>query len=360
MFDFIKRLFGAAKPESARDKEPEDPEQKRAWVAAQQKRLREYFAAEALFGDDTEVRPAWVLAPHVVVWAIPGGWAIGGTVPFDYAVDQNDVLRSPRDAARHFGRKLRERSRLLRNSRGSEGEAEALARQAEAVLTSVRDDTGWPDEFPMDESTLAPGPTAWQRADRLLAGKLLKTDGDPDLAATLRIVHRKETAPGGPFFGIYFYLDVTNPTPELFDALAGKIADIEKQFAPLVAHRVQYALVFFGINFGQPQREMEAYRQADEMRARHPELSRRIDDYSTRNADLLPVHFVDDTDTPWTAHPCMVRDPNKPYSSEAKYFDCRDQPFHKSMAESPAACTRLITRSIDPEVIAEARRAFGR
>lgn len=359
MFDFIKRLFGGAKPAPVRDTEPEDPERERAWVAGQQERLREFFAAEALFGDDIEVRPAWALAPHVVVWAIPGGWAIGGTVPFDHAVDQNDVLRSPRDAARHFGRKLRDRSRRLRNSRGSEGEAEALARQAEAVLTSVRDDTGWPSEFPLDEVTLAPGPTAWQRADRLLAGKLFKTDGDPDLAPALRIVHRKETAPGGPFFGVYFYLDATDPTPELFDALAGKLADIEQQFAPLVAHRVQYALVFLGINFGSPL-ELEACRQADEMRARHPELSRRIDDYSTRDSDLLPVHLVDDTGTPWTAHPCVVRDPNKPYTAEAKYFDCRDQPFHKSMAGSPAACTRLIARSIDPDVIAEARRAFGR
>ena len=77
----------------------------------------------------------------------------------------------------------------------SEAQSELLARKADAILTSVRLDTGWPAEFQLDEATLAPGPTAWQRADRLLAGKLFKTEGDPDLAPALRILHRKMEAP---------------------------------------------------------------------------------------------------------------------------------------------------------------------
>lgn len=367
MFDFIKRLFGGsggggakepARPKPERDRGREAPARDAAWVAAQQKRLREHFAAEALFDEGAEIRPAWVLAPHVVVWTIPGGWAISGAVPFDHTVDQNDVLRSPRDAARHFGRKLRERARLIGQSKGSGHEADTLARQAEAVLTSVKDDTGWPDEFPLDEATLAPGPTAWQRADRLLAGTAFKPERDPALAPHLRIVVRREAAPGGTFYGVFLYLDASVSTPELFDGVARKLQEIEAQFAPLVAHRVRYALVLFGINFGNPKQEIEAFRQADRMRQRHPELSRRLDDYSTRDADMLPIHVVDDTDQPWTAHPCVVRDPSKPYKAEEEYFNCRDQEFHKSMETSPDVGLRLIARSIDPDVVAEARKLF--
>ncbi|HEY1191317.1 MAG TPA: DUF4826 family protein [Gemmata sp.] len=368
MFDFLKRLFGGsggapngtAKPIHARDGEPENSARREEWVATQQKRLREYFVAEALFAADIEIRPAWVLYPDVAVWAIPGGWAISGAVSFDYVVDQNDILRSPRDAARHFGRKLRTHARQLRTNSGSSGTgAEALTRQAEAILAAVRDDTGWPEDFPLDEATLAPGPTAWQRADRLLAGKLFKTETDPELAPVLRIVYRKLAAPGGPFFGLYFFLDASNPTPQLFDRIAHRLQEIETQFAPLVGHRVQYALVFFGINFGMRALELEACRQADLMRGRHPALSHSIDNYSARDAGVLPVHFVDDTGTPWTAHPCVVRDPNKPYTAEAEHFNCRDQPLHKSMEESPDVGLRLIAKSIAPDVIAEARRAFA-
>ncbi len=135
--------------------------------------------------------------------------------------------------------------------------------------------------------------------------------------------------------------------------------EVETQFAPLVGHRVQYALVFFGITFGMPDQEMEAERQADKMRERHPELSQKIDAYGAGNADLLPIHFVDDGDVPFTAHPCMVRDPNKPYTAEAKHFDCRDQPFHKSMEESPDVALRLIAGSIAVDVVKEARKAFA-
>ena len=354
-------MFGGSAPKPAEDGEEneyDDPARKREWVAAQKKRLREHFVAEAIFAEGADLRPAWVLAPHVVVWAVPGGWAISGMVSIDHVVGQNDVLRSPRDAARYFGRNLRERSRRLQASKGQGDESESLARKAEAILTSVRLDTGWPNEFPLDEATLAPGPTAWQRADRLLAGPLFKAEKDPDLAPALRVLHRKLEAPGGPFYGVYFYLDVSNPTPQLFDALARKMLAVETQFAPLVAHRVQYALVFLGINFGMPKQEIEACRQSDKMRDRHPDLSRKIDGYSTADADVLPVHFVDSTDTPFTAHPCAVRDPNKPYTAEAKYFNCRDQAFHKSLESSPDVGLRLIAGSIDADVIAEARAAF--
>ena len=355
MFDFVKRWFGGSAKEGAAATEYADPAQKRAWVATEKTRLREYFNGQSMFGENAELRPAWAVPPHVIVWAVPNGWAISGGVPFDHVVDQNDVIRSPRDAARFFGRRLRDHAR---KSKGAD--ADALLRKAEAVLTAARLDTGWPDDFPLDEATLAPGPTAWQRAERSLRGPLFKPDTAPPLASALRILHREEEAPGGPFHGLYFCLDVSAPTPELFDALANKLLAVETQFAPLVAHRVQYVLVFFGVNHGMPDQEIEACRLADKMRERHPELSRRIDDYGPAGENLLPVHFVDDGDVPFTAHPCAVRDPAKPYAAEKTYFNCREQPFHQTMEASADPALRLIAGSIAPDVVKEARKAFAR
>ena len=48
------------------------------------------------------------------------------------------------------------------------------------------------------------------------------------------------------------------------------------------------------------------------------------------------------------------------YTAEAKYFNCRDQPFHKSMETSPDVVLRMIAASINPDVVAEARKAFGK
>ncbi|MBY0458563.1 MAG: hypothetical protein K2V38_14580, partial [Gemmataceae bacterium] len=212
--------------------------------------------------------------------------------------------------------------------------------------------------FPADEATLAPGPTAWQRAERLLKGPLFRPEADPDLAPVLRVVVRKVDAPCGPFFGVYPYLDASRPTPGLFDLFARRLLDIETQFAPLVAHRVQYAPVFLGINFGTPDLELEAARQSDQMRARHPDLSRRLDDYSTRDADPVPIHYVDRNDQPFTAHACLPPEPGKKYNAEEKYFDCRGHEFHKSMEKSDDVGLRLVAGSIAPDVIAEARKAF--
>ena len=96
-----------------------------------------------------------------------------------------------------------------------------------------------------------------------------------------------------------------------------------------------------------------------QMRARNPEMSRRIDEYGLKGSDLIPIHLVDNTDQPFTAHPCLIREPDNPYTAEAEYFNCRDQEFHKEMESSSVVAMRLIAASIDPDVVAEARRAFA-
>jgi hypothetical protein len=288
------------------------------------------------------------------VWALEGGWALSGDPPMQYVLG-NDALGSPRDAARYFVRRFRERARRLEAPTGrTTDESRALTRWAHALMLSVRQDDGWPEELPGNE------PPAVLRAKALFKGSLFRTAGDPDLEHRLRIVHRCKDAPGGEHHGIYFYFDVHRlPPPQVFDALARRIVDIDAQFAPLVAHRIQYALVYLGINFGHPAQEIEAERQSDLMRARNTELSHRIDEYGAQDGDVLPIHFVDDTDRPFTAHPCLVREPGKPYVAEATYFDCRTQAFHKQLEASPMVAMRLLAASIDPDVIAEARRAFA-
>ena len=329
----------------------EDDEQ-RDWLARERRRLCEYIDAEGEI-DDPNPQVAWTFAPHVVVWSITGGWAISGNPPTNYVV-ANDALGSPRDAARYFARRFRERARRLEAPTGrTTEESRALTRWAEALMTSVRQDDGWPENLPGDEAP------AVARARAMLGGSLFKPATDPELAPVLRIVTRAKDAPGGEHYGVYFYLDVARtPAPRVFDALARRVIDIDTQFAPLVAHRVQYALVYFGVNFGQAKKEIEVEKAADDMRARNAELSRRIDEYGAKDGDLIPIHLVDDSDRPFTAHPCLVREPGKAYVAEAKYFNCRDQAFHKQMEGSSLVAMRLIAASIDPDVVAEARRAF--
>lgn len=333
---------------------PLDPRTIREWIAKERKRLCEYIAAEGEI-DDPNPQAAWHRAPHVIVWRINGGWALSGNPPTNYVV-ANDALGSPRDAARFFARRFRERARRLEAPSGrTTDESRSLTRWAEALMLSVRHDTGWPEQLPGSE------PPATARARALLNGSLFKTSTDPELAPVLRIVHRTKDAPGGEHHGIYFYLDVSpTPAPRVFDALARRIIDIDTQFAPLVAHRVQYAMVYFGVNFGNAKKEIEVERAADEMRARNAELSRRIDEYGAKDGDLLPIHLVDDRDQPFTAHACLVCEPNKPYVAEDKYFNCREQAFHKQLEGSTMVAMRLLAASIDPDVIAEARRAFAR
>jgi hypothetical protein len=326
----------------------------REWLAEERERLCEHLAAEGEL-ENPDPQPAWWFAPHVIVWALGDGWALGGSLPTHYVVG-NDTLGSPRDAARYFVRQFRERARRLESPTGrTTDESRALTRWAEALMMSVRQDDGWPEELPGNE------PPAELRARAMLKGSLFKTATDPDLAPVLRILHRCKDAPGGEHYGIYFYFDVERiPAPRVFDALARRIVEIDTQFAPLVAHRVQYALVYFGINFGNHAQEIEAERQADQMRARNVELSQRIDSYGAKDGDLLPIHFVDDTDQPFTAHPCLgSRDPGRAYVAEATYFNCRDQPFHKQLEASPLVAMRLLAASIDPDVIEEARQAFA-
>jgi hypothetical protein len=332
---------------------PLDPRATREWVAKQRRRMCEFIDAEGEL-DNPDPQHAWSFPPHVIVWSLTNGWAINGSSPSDYVV-ADDALGSPRDAARYFARRFRERARRLEAARSgrTSDESQALTRWASAIMMSARDDEGWPEELPGNES---PGA---QRAESLFNGPLFNTTADPDLGSTLCIAHRRKDAPGGEHHGIYFYLDVSRHTPRLFDALAKRIVDIDSYFAPLVAHRVQYAMVYFGINFGHAAQEIEVEKQADDMRARHPELSRRIDEYGAKDGDLLPIHFVDDRDQPFTAHPCLVREPGKAYKAEGSYFNCRDQKFHKQMEGSSLVAMRLIAASIDPDVVAEARRAFA-
>jgi hypothetical protein len=340
--------------DNEREDEPLDPRALREWIARHRRRLCDYIDAEGEV-DDPNPQHAWSFPPHVIVWSINNGWAINGATPTDYVVG-NDTLGSARDAARYFVRHFRERARRLeaaRSGRVSE-DSQALTRWASALMMSVRDDAGWPEELPGNE------PPGARRAEALLNGPLFDTAAAAELASTVRIVHRRKAAPGGEHHGIYFYLDVSRHTLRLFDALAKRIVDIDAYFAPLVVHRVQYAMVYFGINFGNAAQEIEVEKQADDMRVRNPELSRRIDEYGAKDGDLLPIHFVDNANQPFTAHPCLVREPGKAYKAEDSYFNCRDQKFHKQMERSTLVSMRLIAASIDPDVVTEARRAFAR
>jgi hypothetical protein len=329
-----------------------DPQAVREWILAERERLSDYLTAEGGL-EYPNPQAEWWFAPYVIVWSIEGGWALSGNPPTDFVVD-NDAIGSARDAARYFVRRFRDISRQLEAAQGESEDSQTLARWAEALMMSVRQDEDWPEE-PSGNDTPAAG-----RAEELLKGALFQTTADPLLAPVLRIVHRRKPAPGGDHHGVYFYLDVSGPPePAAFDALARRITEIDTQFAPLVAHRVQYAMVYFGINFGTGEKEIDAERRADEMRARNPDLSRRIDEYGLKGSDLIPIHLVDNSDQPFTAHPCLVREPDNPYTAEAEYFNCRDQEFHKQMESSSVAAMRLIAASIDPDVVAEARRAFA-
>src|SRR5439155_15201565 len=121
----------------------------------------------------------------------------------------------------------------------------------------------------------------------LLAGG----ETDPRLGPLVRVVHSEVAAPGGPFHGVYVYLDLRpgNPPERVFDAVARQLNAFESRFAPLVAFRVGYALVAFGLNFSEPDREVEVERQADRMRVRHPELSRALDLYAAGGQYPLPL-----------------------------------------------------------------------
>jgi hypothetical protein len=174
------------------------------------------------------------------------------------------------------------------------------------------------------------------------------------------VIHSKTKAPGGTFHGIYVYLDLRpeHPPDLVFDAAARRIAAFETRFAPLVAFRVEYALVALGLNFGESERELALEQHADQMRVRHPEVSKALNAYAAQGDYPLAMHFVNERDIPFTAHPCAPKPPGYKYKAEEKFFDVRMHPFHKSLENSDAVGMRLIAGSISPEIIQKARRAF--
>ncbi len=332
------------------------------WLYEQGTELLGYLDTEGVPTTPNPV-PAWTFPPYVAVWEIADGWAINGQVPTFHDVGSTDVLRSPRDAARYFARRFRTGGQRLLAAGQHVQEAQSLVRLAEALLTSVQTDEGWPVNYQRRQETAPGSELAYERAEALMNGPLFDGRTIPEFGHAIHIASRQEQiAPCGPFFGLYpvINLRAASSLPRLYDALAQRLLEIETEFAPLVAYRVQYAAVVFGLNFGTPTEEIEAERQADEMRVRHPELSASLDEYGAKGTFLLPMHFVDDTDTPFTAHPCTVRDPSKAYTAEETYFNCRDQPFHKQMEASQSVSMRLIAGSIAPDVIEEGRAALGR
>lgn len=348
MFDFLWRWLGGSGGNSGRprsrkpsrdddDSEPLDPAAEREWIEGEQRAVADYLAAVRPGTGAAEL--AWKFPRFAAIWSVPGGWVLTGELGTHHVFDA-PALASARDAARFFARQFRERSGGL-----------PLSHAADALMASVRYDDGWAD--PRDPADDA------RRIDAALRSPLFDTSADPELRAAVRILTKRKSAPGGDHVGVYVYLDLAGkPGPRLFDAVARRMIALDAQVAPLVAHRVLYALVVFGIDFGQPTAEIDACFQVDQMRARNPELSRRIDLYGLKGSDVLSVHFVDRTDQPFTAHPCQVRPPGKPYTAEEKYFNCRDQEFHGQMEASPQVAFRLIAASIDADVVAAARHAF--
>ena len=339
MFNVIKRLFGFGK--------------RRAWVDAQRGNLRRYLTAELGTADGLEPEPVWTFDPYVALWLIPNGWAISDAVVNFHVVGQNEVLRSPRDAARYFARHFRQSAEGARRE-GNADIAESLDLRARALQTSVELDTGWNDRP-------RPAGSAERQAAQNLRELLAAGETDPRFGPLVRVIHSETAAPGGPFHGIYVYLDLraSNPPARVFDAVARQLDAFEARFAPLVAFRVQYALVAFGLNFGEHAREVELERQADQMLVRNPELARAIDQYSPTGEYPLALHFVNDRDVPFTAHPCSQKPPGYKYKPEDKFFDVRTHPFHKSLEASRAVGMRLVAGSIAPDIIRAARQAFA-
>jgi hypothetical protein len=340
MFDAIKRWFNFGK--------------RRAWLESQRVNLRQYLAQELGSAEGLQEKPAWTFEPYVALWTIPDGWAITDPVLALHVVGKNHVLRSARDAARYFGRRFRESAENARRN-GQADIAEALANRSTALLSSVEQDEGWPDPV----SAVA---SAESTARQALGNCLAAAESDPPFRQAVRVIHDEVAAPGGPFHALYFYLDFRpgRPIAPVFDALARQLTAIESRVALLVAWRVQYALVVFGINFGEPDRELEVERQADRMRARYSELSRNLDRYSPTGTYPLAMHFVDNQDVPFTAHPVVgVRAVGYEYKAEASFFDVRTHPFHQSLEKSGAVGMRLMAASIAPEFIHRARRAFA-
>jgi hypothetical protein len=336
MFNAIKRLFGFGNG--------------KAWLHSQRENLRRYLTAELGSADGLQETPLWTFDPYVAIWAIPQGWAITDPLVALHVVGRNNILRTPRDAARYFGRHFRETAVSARRDDKADI-ANALSGRADALLRSVDLDTGWPNQ-PRSDAVSAEPQALQALQDCLKEGA----------NAAIRVIHIETAAPGGPFHAVYCFLEL-RPGRQLaavFDALGRLMLALEAKFAPLVAWRVQYALVVLGINFGEPTREIEAERQADQMRRRHRELSDALDRYSSTGKYPLAMHLVDDQDVPFTANPVSARSPAHEYKPEAKFFDVRTHPFHQSLEKSEAVGMRLIAGSIAPEVIQQARRAFAK
>lgn len=337
MLNAIKRLFGGGN--------------KRTWLDSQRDNLRRYLAQELGSADGLQEDPVWTFEPYVALWTIPDGWAITDPVVAYHVTGRNNVLQSVRDAARYFGRHFRATGENARRDRKGEI-AEMFTGRATALLGSVDQDTGWP------KASVAVD------AEALLTFRncLMEAESDIQFRRAVRVIREEVTAPSGPFHAVYFFLDL-QPGQQLavaFDALARHFAVFESRFAPMVAWRVTYALVVLGVNFGDPGLEMEVERQADQMRIRNRELSEALDRYSSKGTYPLAMHFVDNKDVPFTAHPVLgARPAGYRYKAEEKFFDVRTHPFHKSLEESEAVGMRMIAGSIAPEVIQKARRAFA-
>ncbi|MGE3805485.1 MAG: hypothetical protein AB7K24_12490 [Gemmataceae bacterium] len=339
MLQFIKRLLGLGD----------------GWLGPQRENLRGYLQRE--FGPARSMgeNPVWTFAPYVALWSITEGWAITDEVLCFHVIGRNNVLLSARDAVRYFARHFRE-SAASASADGNHDIAEALRARATALLHSVSLDEGWPEP-------VHPANEAEPLAQSALKACLASADSDPLLTRSCRMIHERMRAPGGLFHGLYFFLDFQpgQPAAPLFDALARQLLLCEERFAPLVAWRVQYALVALGVNFGESARELDIERQGDQMRARHAELSQALDRYSPTESFTLAMHFVDSKDVPFTAHPISGPVPGgHQYKAEETFFDVRTHSFHQSLEKSDMVGMRLLAGSIAPEVIRKGRRAFAR
>ncbi len=345
----------------------QDPQTVRRWLSSQREFLTTYLEEETVLDRHAETQPVWMVAGVVVVWEVPGGWALTTDLLCDHVLDWGDSLGSPRDAVAYFARHFRRFADALRATDPDLQGLEALDLLAKGLYGSAQSDHDWTAEhspsgraFPVGDDASAIRQTLSRFNQQLF---LEAEDGpnDPELGPLVRMVTTTQNAPGGAFSGIYFFVDLSpdKPMDKVFNSLARRLLEIERSFAPSVGFRLQYALVTFGINFGEPARELEAMKQSDLMLSRFPELTERLQDYGAEGKCVLPMHYVDQSDTPWTAHAVLPFDPARELTPEDEYFNVRNHEFHQQMEQSDNITLRLIASSVDADVVQRARQAFA-
>ncbi len=135
-----------------------DPAKVRAWLLAQRGHVASYLAGQGVRPDAPPV-PEWDLAPYVALWSFPGGWAISGDLPTDYALGES--LDGPRAALRFFAQRFAQVADCMLGGRrhpsiviGDRSDPEQqrqlgglLASRARILAGFAEDDGLWPERL---------------------------------------------------------------------------------------------------------------------------------------------------------------------------------------------------------------------